>query len=495
MKRLPWISVVAAILAVALMNTAGCSTEKVAGGGGGIDCVGGVIDDDGNCDPKCDPAKCVAGNVCVGNQCRLQCTTHTECWPGTQDCTPAQTDSDEDEAARNVQVCLENGRQPLLDGNGFPLGFYGQACILGGDLDCNFQHACPNGLECVAAPVAGCTCVLDEAACGDNELCNIGQCTETGQVCVFNTCDVSACTPMSCQAAGGDGDANAYCTHQDCADDNSCAAGFTCGITRDARDICGPVCNAGSCSDDQSTCSTDGDCQKGNTSFCGETLDACLDPSQFTAFAGSYFEGSICLLRRTCIKTDVCLPCSHSLDCSIGNATACAQHAGQTVCAGFCNPLGADCRGDELCLPYLGVAGATATCAGAPSVDCVDPALDCPDVADTCVPRNVCVPASGACDGSDAPSPAAPFCQHCVTDEDCGDATSSWGCRTVTQGETACSDFAFSTPCTTDADCPLSPGGRNGKCLDDSVGVPMTSTIYHTCYFPYDSQAMAFTCF
>jgi hypothetical protein len=49
--------------------------------------------------------------------------------------------------------------------------------------------------------------------------------------------------------------------------------------------------------------------------------------------------------------------------------------------------------------------------------------------------------------------------------------------------------------CMTDDDCPLSPGGRRGKCLDESVGIEPTSSLYHRCFFPFDAVNEEFTCF
>ena len=61
------------------LSTAGCSEEP------GKTCVGGVVVN-GACQPKCDPAKCLDGNVCVtnalGSQCKLACVSHKDCsWP------------------------------------------------------------------------------------------------------------------------------------------------------------------------------------------------------------------------------------------------------------------------------------------------------------------------------------------------------------------------------------------------------------------------------
>jgi len=468
-------------VAIALLNASGCSTETIPG----KECVGGVVNDDGVCESKCESDSCLDGNVCVGNSCRLQCTSHAECWPGTQDCTVAT----EDDSEHTVQVCLENGRLPTLT-NGFPFGDYGQGCVFGGDVDCSGQFACPNGLQC--APTPTCDCQLDEKACEGKELCNVGRCVDTGDFCVFNTCDVSECTVFTCQSTGADGDANAYCTHHDCVDDSGCPAGFHCAITRQPNDICGATCDGGSCSDDGSSCDSDGDCQVGNSNFCGVTIDACIDPATFGA-GNTYFEGSACLLRNTCLKREHCTPCEHNLDCSYASGLVCADRGGTKVCAEF-GELPSDCASDEVIEAYVGASGAGATCANAPTIDCVDPVTDCPAEGDSCVPRQICLPKSGTCDASNA-AEGERFCYHCVDDEDCGGAGSDWTCSSLggSSDQTACYNN-FNTSCLTDADCPVSPGGRNGECLDEGNGVDPASSVYHTCYFPFDDVEQEFTC-
>ena len=54
------------------IGVAGCGDDEGEGtggsgqgGSGGIICEGGIVDEDGNCIAKCDPAKCVANNVCA----------------------------------------------------------------------------------------------------------------------------------------------------------------------------------------------------------------------------------------------------------------------------------------------------------------------------------------------------------------------------------------------------------------------------------------------
>lgn len=454
----------AALLGLAVMAPAtGCSdTEKIPG----EKCVGGIIDDEGNCLAKCDPEKCLEGNVCVDNVCRLKCTAHDDCYLGVQACAPALTDPDAGGDQQEVTVCLENGHAPILT-NGYPAGWYGTGCV-GGDGDCAMQLGCPNGLECDPASCGDCE--LDEAACEGKELCNVGKCASSGERCTFNTCPLDQCTPFLCLDWVGEGDTEAYCTNTDCSDDANCPDGFYCGAKRDPRDVCNS--------------------DTGGGNICGGPSNApCVDPAAPPP-GGQYLEGSVCLMQRTCLRRDECAPCETNLDCSLGPADVCANHFEQTVCARFCLDNG-DCAPDEECLGYVAASGTGGqTCAQSPNVDCVTGA-ECPVEGDVCVPRSVCVPRTGACDGSNQP---AKFCVHCTDDTHCGPPGSGWACTEQSNGHTACLDLGFTTSCTSNADCPQVPNGTlRGKCLDESDGVQPGNPVYQKCYFP--RTADGYVCF
>jgi len=494
------VTAAAFVVGLGSAGATGCGDEvSGAGGGGGggnIVCDGGVIDDQGNCVAKCDPAKCIEGNICANNACRLPCDTHAECYPGSQACVPAL----EDDTGRLVNVCENVGRVAAPLG-AYPQGTYATTCFFG-EQECSAQIACPNGLECDPNSCADCELDMDACPNEDGTGCNQGKCASTGEICIFNTCDIAECTPFTCITAG-EGDAEAYCTHHDCADDSACPAGFTCGETRDPRQICNTM--------------------KGNTALCGgPTMDPCVDPSQFNAGGAQLYEGSLCLLRKTCLERGDCAPCDHNLDCSFSDAQVCTQHAGSNVCARICTGPG-DCLPDEICSPYdpaaLNGGQYPGFCAEAPGVPCalnkdcasesclpivgtcgLSPRFDCaqdgdcPTEGDTCQPRSVCVPASGACDASDAPGDK--FCFHCTKDSDCGDASSNLACVVVSGSESACLalPIADGPDCTVDDDCPTSPSGAHGECLDEPEGVDPGTDVYHKCYFPFDDVAGRFSC-
>jgi hypothetical protein len=322
----------------------------------GAACVGGIVLPDGTCAARCDPAKCLPGNVCVDNACVLTCEAHLECTAGAQSCLPAV----EDETAAAVSVCLDNGAA----GVGAP---------------------CPLGDECTA--------------------------------------------PLGCLGAGV-GDALAYCTRFDCAADADCPGGYECGLTRDPRAICG----------------TD----KGNGGRCGTTDAACVDPSMLSP-DGPLIEGPDCILRRACVQRSACAPCASALDCSLVAGLDCVDVGGSSRCA-------ATCLGDGDCKP-------SETCAA-----------------------GACKPRFGTCEGTGG------FCEPCRDDLDCAALGPTGACMEIFRGETACIDQAMPATCTTSDDCPTSPSGRHGTCIDETLGVVAGDPLYHHCTFPYDQATNAFGC-
>lgn len=512
-RKSTWIGVataLAALLVLAIMPAAGCVTSAT--------CVDGYVTATGDCEAQCETAKCKAGNVCVANRCVLPCNADTECSYGSA-CAPAVGDDGE-----AIRLCQPTKRQaPVVDPavNAAP-GGYGWPCPLGYECECPYideagncigfpTYACPNGLEC--DPNACADCAPDPAICGDDPACNVGRCGD-GTACTFNTCDpLTECTGFTCVGAGM-GDAQAYCTRHDCDSDDQCPNGFYCGNTRDPRDICGNTCNGGTCSNDASiSCTSDGQCQKGNNNFCGESNEPCLDIAQANAAGTTHFESGVCAMRRTCLKREECVPCEHSFDCGLGGAQVCGTHRDQDVCLRLCATQ-SDCRLDEFCTSYVPAGGGTGnTCGERPQLDCESDAdcppvddrcvifppntsglcqgdssvgcvtdADCPPLSDVCTPRSVCVPAAGRCDASDSVSK---FCRHCVDDEDCGGVNKGgrWGCVEVSNGEYGCIDLSFDIDCNSDADCPLSPGGRHAECMDTEVAP--SHSLYRKCYLPF----------
>ena len=399
-----------AVAGVALLAPA-CDGEAPPG----EECVGGVIVN-GVCEGKCEPDKCLPGNTCVGNRCALLCDSHTDCYlDGSQDCLPAT----EDETDAAITTCQFG---PRSAGTGIACPF---------KVECANWLACPDDGTCFASQCAGDpgACVQDADVCKDDASCVVGKCPD-GSGCRVN-CAVDCKPWLECQTKG-EGDAEAYCTKRDCATDDDCIGGYYCGIIRDPHEVCAT------------------DPPKGDNSFCGETTEPCLPPG---ANGTSLFEGSLCMLRRSCLKRDQSVPCATDLDCSQIEGQKCVAFGGETRCARTC-AQNTDCLLDATCDLGLGA----------------------------------CVPKFGKwiTDGGK-------FCEPCKNDEDCGGAGTSWTCFDLFGGMGGCFDQSFPDTCTTDADCPKAPGGKAGTCLDEEEGLAPGDSVYHRCYVPINNDGKS-TC-
>ncbi|MFO0615020.1 MAG: hypothetical protein U0414_20690 [Polyangiaceae bacterium] len=75
---------------------------------------GGVVVN-GFCEGKCEPSKCLEGNVCSGNRCVLVCTSQADCAEG-QSCAPAKADDGSDILACTYASGTQRlDRAPTLD--------------------------------------------------------------------------------------------------------------------------------------------------------------------------------------------------------------------------------------------------------------------------------------------------------------------------------------------------------------------------------------------
>ncbi|MBK8252842.1 MAG: hypothetical protein IPK82_09255 [Polyangiaceae bacterium] len=382
------------------------------------DCVGGFITPEGDCVGKCSPDKCVADNTCVANACQLKCDSHKDCFlDGSQDCVTAK----EDETDADVTVCQFAARSAGT----------GTACPFA--VECANWLSCPENGTCLANQCGGdpAACVLDSDACGGASGCVIGKCQADGAPCRVN-CQTE-CTPWLTCETKGEADAEAYCTKRDCAADTDCAGGYYCGIVRDPHEICGSSP------------------KKGDNSFCGQTSEPCITPG---TDGTSRFEGSLCMLRKSCLKRDAGTPCTTDLDCSLIDGQACVNFGGETRCAPKCG-VDSDCPRDAACDPTL----------------------------------LACVPRFGKWVGA-----GGGFCEPCKNDEDCGSKGTSWACSELSGGMRACFDQSFPDTCNTDSDCPKSPSGKPGACLDETYGVDSTSSVYKRCYLPINSADSKTTC-
>lgn len=414
----------AIVVAGAAALASACGGTSGTGGEGGStttsgpgDCVGGVIVN-GVCEGKCEASKCLADNVCVGNRCVLKCDSHRDCFAdGSQSCVPSK----DDETGADVNVCQPSGK---------PAGI-GIVCPVG--TECDVWLSCPDNGVCFATQCNGdpAACVADADACKGVDNCLIGKCPD-GSGCRVDC--AANCKPWLGCNTKGEADADAYCTKRDCMTDDECLGGYYCGVVRDPHEVCGSSP------------------KKGDNSFCGTTSEACISlPEAGT----SRFEGSLCMLRKSCLKRGAAAPCTTDLDCSMSDGLACVAFGGESRCAAKCNANN-DCALDSTCDPNL----------------------------------HACLPKFGAWKG-----PPGTFCAPCQTDEDCGGAGTYWGCSDLSNGMKACFDQSFPDTCTSNADCPKSPGGKSGSCLNESFGLSPSDAEYHHCYLPVNLNTNKTSCY
>lgn len=372
--------VVVVSLAASCGDSDGGSDGTTGAGDGGIICNGGVLDAAGNCVAKCDPALCLPNNICVNNQCSLQCTAHAEC-PAGYDCIPSLQDGIEDPAAAQVNVCRLVPKT----------GFAGTPCPFG--TECGDKLVCPSGESCGASLCGGQACTPHPEFCpADQPDCTIGLCPDAATLCFVPPCAAEECRPMRCTGIG-EGDGDAICVYDHCKEDADCPGGFYCGIARDPHNIC-------------------------NTSKGAE--QPCVDPSTFTAAGQTFQEGPISLLKNSCLPRPMCAPCASDLDCP-GASQVCRDLGGGDMrCTETCYEGNTSCRPDfacdttaQLCLPETG------SCIGGGGFcePCLND-LDCAGGGPTMVCRtDILLDGQKACLDSALPT-------ECTVDTECPEAPS-----------------------------------------------------------------------
>lgn len=388
----------AALLFSTLALVSGCQKEVP-----GPDCEaqGGIfVDVDGEqvCEGKCDPTACLEGNTCVGNKCVLQCELDSDCLQAlagdeiTQRCVAVTADSSSGIGdGDSVYICQDTPIHPMA----------GIQCPMGNE--CDALSACPDGSDCAAGG-----------------------------------CDPAHCKPMHCVTEGTE-DAESYCTTVDCATDDNCLPGHSCGVIRIENQLCGTNKGEG---------------------------QPCIDPANNAAVGGTYQEGPVSVLQNACVKREPCSPCVENKDCTASRTDmGCVTIGEGTFCAETCL-ANDDCPDDFSCV------GAAAPTAG------------------------FCVPRTSAC----KPPATNNFCYNCINDLDCGPAGpgNTMGCLELPSLASplnkACVDLGFTIPCTSDAQCPTSPSGRSGECLDEDEGLSPGQPEYHKCYAPLVASLGGYSC-
>jgi hypothetical protein len=493
--RSRWLRGLQLLAALALATTGAALTTTAAGcKSTPAFCVGGyvrTVNKVQTCEGLCEPSKCAnPGNVCVDNLCYLQCAADTDC-PMGQSCLPATTDGSGGAGGAGaaggtmVTTCQNNGRSAI-----------GFKCPEGNEC-AKQQPSCPDGSNCDYTQCGGNTCSPDPIACGSKSPCSIGTCGDgagckidgdcgasqtctdgvcscgattdcNSGVCINGTCQATPCTVQGCAMSDckplvclsdGVGDADAYCTLQDCTTDANCPGGYACDKERDPHPICGAAASKlpGLCG---VACTADAICVTtyGTGSTCGNITAGsgyCQGPCVM-ANAGNgttYAPGPYCTFRNECRIRKLCDPCTADLDCSAVPGAHCTQPPMGT--AKFC---ASDCKTDTDC------------------------AADFQCTAGECVPR------AGSCTGT------GKFCEPCHDDTEC--ATGLYCSRESSGLARICVSPIGTLQCPNDQDteCPTSPSGLHGKCMDESVESTPGDGIYHTCWLPYIASIDSFQC-
>ncbi len=290
----------------------------------------------------------------------------------------------------------------------------------------------PEPRKCVGGvvrPDGTCEAKCDPSKCHANNTCVDNKCALT--------CDAhSDCNAYSqeCRPAVEDDSGVQVFTCQNvpvrefgdpCPNGDECPTCFRTG-PGDAKSYCTMTCEAdadcpggyecGMVRDPHEICGTN----KGNSGFCGETDEPCIPQAELANHG--LVEGDLCAYKKMCLKKDACATCQSDVDCSWTGTKCVAQETGEQRCAMECGQ-DSDCEADKLCM------------------------------------NGFCQPRFGACE-----SVEPRFCGPCRSDADCGGGT--WACLRLHGNEMACIDLSFPIACSSDQDCPLSPGGKRGDCVN-----------------------------
>lgn len=275
------------------------------------------------------------------------------------------------------------------------------------------------------------TCQPNEKGAGVGLKCPFG--VECGDPTIYNlhACtDGTKCDPAASDCAAGACQALA-CTGQGEADADAYCTTVDCESDDDC--IGGYYCEL------MRVCDPD------------NPREPCLDSDAFGDSGAGNLPGPAGGLRKMCIKRPACAPCETDLDCSQFPGQRCADQAGTKVCA-------QTCLSDNDCFPGY-----------------------------ACDATGVCLHKFGACKGT------GNYCEPCTNDLDCGPADGTSACATWDNGR-GCFDYSLPDTCTTDSDCPTSPSGKHGTCLDEALGVGAGDPAYHHCYVTFDPNTYKTGC-
>ena len=288
------------------------SPDDTADAGGPRKCVGGVINDAGVCEAKCDPSKCLANNTCVNNHCELKCTAHSQCNQYVQQCLPAK----EDDTGADIFTCQNT-----------PVKIYGDPC--------------PNGDECSSDE----TCIWSGP--GDGKAYCTSDCLEDSDCPGGYECGYLRDPHEVCDSDPKKGN-NGLCGNTD----DTCLPAGTPGYTEDTYCFQKRVCMK---KDVCATCTSDVDCSWSPGTKC--TLVAgenrCAAPCASSADCARDFACSpegFCIPRAgACTDSKAgtfCSPCRYDTDCA-KPYTCVGLHAEEKACIDM--TFGTECGTDADC--------------------------------------------------------------------------------------------------------------------------------------------------
>lgn len=310
-------------------------------------CVAGDAPDCSSQDDQCNEGACESTGentfTCVKNPVPLQgqgcnadtdgCTVGDQCLNGTCVAGMAPDCSDESDQC-NTGVCSSTGSNSYVCISN-PLPHNGDACNADSD-GCTLNDTCDNG-DCIAGDPPDCS--------SENDDCNIGACSSTGDntyVCVKDPTSLngSICNADSDGCTIDDTCTNGTCTAgilADCSEESDQCNTGVCQSTGDNSYDCqkDPTSHEGNACDDMSLCTTDEVCTNG---FCIGTEPDCDDTFVCTTDSCNTETGecenipdnTACDDQNDC-TTDVCLVesgCDYSnqpdwSSCDDDNAYAC----------------------------------------------------------------------------------------------------------------------------------------------------------------------------
>lgn len=414
MKRLVWILMAAAVMAVGL---SGC---LIADGNSSGECCyqyevcDTYCDPYGNCTRDCwfeesCPATCDSGGTDSNNQNGDFCYSDVDC-SGEDVCVNnscQRPDTSQRGTAGLCQACETNS--DCVDPNALCIELQRDGGPAERVCTTPCDGGCPNGFECVG--IDGSNQCLPEANSADVRTCadapNLECVTASdcaaGESCVNNKCeapDTAECT------ADGDCGAGEVCDRQECVPDSGaecttrsdCASGEVCvdGVCEGGTQSCvfNNECDDGLCVDGQcySSCSTDDEC--GRLEHCRQGVCRATE----------------CRGTSDCAGDEVCVDATCKPACSPDASTDTCGAGYVCTDYGYCDRdpnvecrSNAECSRDEVCLE--GECRAACTC----NQDC-DSGTICDTGTNTCVD-----------DGGNTPTSCQTSCD-CPSGQQCSDS-------------------------------------------------------------------------